>query len=1295
MSLSASPHRWRLHRAGLLNIWQYDNQVFDFADGRLLLRGTNGAGKSKTLEMLLPFLLDADRSKMDASGKRGTALSWLMLDGFDGTSRTGYLWLQLRRTDEDGKLEHLTLGLGLRASGSTKTVNLWCFVQPGELFSLEDEAGAPLTAPACREAVTAAGGEFFDSPRAYKSAVGRRLFGLDDAAYDELLRLLYWLRSPQVGESVEVSQLDRTLSESLPELDKAVVDAAATSLDELQEFGEQVERRERASDEVQKALSAYQRYASGEVLRRVRGALDATAHHASTTRALARAESVATTALEQRAQAADRFEASTSNHRAATTRLHELETSKEARDLEALEQMRHNVETLARVLAQATAAVSAAVTRREQAGQRLTRQGEAVERRRRELEAEVDATALRGVGIAALGPVDLDQLDSHAAELSRVESAAGAALAAVEVCLQALAEWEKALSAQERADEQEALAAQRVESAALAADQAEAAVDDALRALESSVTEWLKGAPVEGSPEEAEQASDWAATVTGPLLTAFQQEVGRQQSLIADLAVQSQRLGQEREQVSSERDPAPPLPALPRDARDGVSGLPLWRVVDVAAGVAEDDLASVEAALQSSGLLDALVLADGRVIGQDVFLTAGQAVEGPSLADVLRPAVEESGPVSADVVAGVLRRISLTAEPAVRTDGSWSLGPLEGRATKPRAQYLGVVAREAERARRLALLDEQLAALALQAAEAEVARDEASARVEELASWRDAAPRPTELHRARTVVQERRRALDKETNDHRQTEERAVRARGLCAQARQKLDKAAVASGLPTDRNALQDRQSVLRDVRRAAVTAGRRLQDLRRDLDQFAKLVEEDRVAAEDLAAAEDQAHRARTEAETASRAYDARREALSATQLQLQQALKEASDDVALAQAEIDGAHEAQLLAVERATKAADAVEAAETAMTLAQERLASAERAAAALRDAAGLLSSVVAEELLEASWTELLAAVEGLAVADANAVHAAYRDLAASAAGHLQPKLHQVADGLFVFTGTDDLGEAPLAVLAHRLRARVEADRALLTKQQREVCERHLLGELGETLRVRRHDAEKLVGHMNQLLENVRTSQGIRVRLDWRLREDLAGEARETVRLLDRPIGSLVPEQRERLLGLLSELIEAARREDPDAGYAEHLRNALDYRSWSAFGVRIRRSAGADEERLTRRTALSQGEQKVVCYLPLFAAAAAHFSSLAIEAPLAPRFVLLDDAFPKIDVKTHPILFGLLVDLELDWLITSERLWADCATVPAAAVYEVIRSPTERGVLPFKHLWDGRRLTAVSA
>ena len=42
--------RWQAHRAGLVNFWYYDDEVFQFADGKLLLRGANGSGKSVTMQ---------------------------------------------------------------------------------------------------------------------------------------------------------------------------------------------------------------------------------------------------------------------------------------------------------------------------------------------------------------------------------------------------------------------------------------------------------------------------------------------------------------------------------------------------------------------------------------------------------------------------------------------------------------------------------------------------------------------------------------------------------------------------------------------------------------------------------------------------------------------------------------------------------------------------------------------------------------------------------------------------------------------------------------------------------------------------------------------------------------------------------------------------------------------------------------------------------------------------------------------------------------------------------------------
>ena len=119
--------RFRLNRAGILNVWQYDDQVFTFADGRLLLRGANGAGKSKTLEMLLPFALDGDKAKMTASAKQHTSLLWLMNDGYDGQTRQGYVWVEFLRTDEDGREVAFTCGVGIRANSSGSTVTSWHF----------------------------------------------------------------------------------------------------------------------------------------------------------------------------------------------------------------------------------------------------------------------------------------------------------------------------------------------------------------------------------------------------------------------------------------------------------------------------------------------------------------------------------------------------------------------------------------------------------------------------------------------------------------------------------------------------------------------------------------------------------------------------------------------------------------------------------------------------------------------------------------------------------------------------------------------------------------------------------------------------------------------------------------------------------------------------------------------------------------------------------------------------------------------------------------------------------------
>ncbi len=99
-----SRSRWQPLRAGLVDLYHYDDEEFRSHDGRLLLRGNNGAGKSKVLALALtlPFLLDADlpAHRVEPDGDRGERMEWNLLLGgaHPHTERTGYTWLEPARS---------------------------------------------------------------------------------------------------------------------------------------------------------------------------------------------------------------------------------------------------------------------------------------------------------------------------------------------------------------------------------------------------------------------------------------------------------------------------------------------------------------------------------------------------------------------------------------------------------------------------------------------------------------------------------------------------------------------------------------------------------------------------------------------------------------------------------------------------------------------------------------------------------------------------------------------------------------------------------------------------------------------------------------------------------------------------------------------------------------------------------------------------------------------------------------------------------------------------------------------
>lgn len=64
--------KWQINKVGLVDFWYYDEEAFDFSEGRMLLRGANGSGKSVTMQSFIPLLLDGNMrpERLDPFGSR-------------------------------------------------------------------------------------------------------------------------------------------------------------------------------------------------------------------------------------------------------------------------------------------------------------------------------------------------------------------------------------------------------------------------------------------------------------------------------------------------------------------------------------------------------------------------------------------------------------------------------------------------------------------------------------------------------------------------------------------------------------------------------------------------------------------------------------------------------------------------------------------------------------------------------------------------------------------------------------------------------------------------------------------------------------------------------------------------------------------------------------------------------------------------------------------------------------------------------------------------------------------------
>ena len=258
--------RWIGSRLGLVDFWYYGDQEYEFLDGRMLLRGANGSGKSVTMQSFIPLLLDGNMrpERLDPFGSKARKMENYLLEEEDTREeRTGYLYMEFKREASE---TYLTFGMGIRARKGRKLETWYFYIQDGRRvgkdFWLYKEGAEKLalTKTELKHRI-GDGGQVIESQGEYEKCVNDLLFGFETVEeYRELLSLLIQLRTPKLSKEFKPSVINEILSKSLQTLsedDLRPLSEAIENMDNLATNLQTLEECAKAAKDIQGVYDKY------------------------------------------------------------------------------------------------------------------------------------------------------------------------------------------------------------------------------------------------------------------------------------------------------------------------------------------------------------------------------------------------------------------------------------------------------------------------------------------------------------------------------------------------------------------------------------------------------------------------------------------------------------------------------------------------------------------------------------------------------------------------------------------------------------------------------------------------------------------------------------------------------------------------------------------------------------------------------------------------------------------------------------------------------------------------------
>ncbi|MFC5932095.1 TIGR02680 family protein [Cryobacterium melibiosiphilum] len=1336
--------RFRLVRAGIVNVHKFANVEFPCAGGRVVFRGPNGSGKSRGMDMLFPFLLTGDRRRMGSGSSGAVTVDSLMrvMLGKD-SNRVGYVWAEYRNGDGD----HRTVGAYFKYSRNTSASDVHFFItelRVGHGLQLMDDTRHPLSRAQLGELVgphniTQQGTE-------HGSRVAQELFGVtDDAGRARLAAafgVMYNLRSPDFGAKYRAKDVTRLLTESLPLMPDDTIRSAGLSLDNLQDTRDQQHNIEAASRHASETLLVYRGYVTTVLNTETEGLTKAvtSAEAAATAEESARDQEIAAQArLRQKDKEAfdlreqiieltadkaalekspaykgalafvDRRAMVDALKGSAVSELSSWWLLSDAVDA-AVKRAMADSETVAGTGDNLSQAVRAAGMCAVDAGLEHTFPVLSVSvapgasrlvNVRRSVEAEPVIEIHDGTPSVIVNPVDLVTVtDKFAALRIAAISKQGVAEARLETA-ERLMNDERSV----RLVEQGSQKAERDAHAGRAAAVAAAEQADAARlVLGVAWAGWAQGPATSTLFGEV----DWTTTTLSGLLAdgilpPVHELDGVAESVAADavahVAVTAQQVRDrrtafidERELLTEEQDKliGNETPAPERSSWVSVADGPaFWETVDFRPGVPERIQDAVESALRASGILAATVTKDGvEPVTGELIVSSRGSVAARSLIEIL------SADKAGSEVAEILGRIGFndpTCPVNIHEDGSWHAGPLGGRSPITPAQHIGAAARERTRRARLEQIDIRLSDISTLLIANEEDQAAATALRTSIRAQIAAAPTSTAVIQADTassIAGTTAKVLQLAAGT---ASDEALQARTEW-DAREAIHRRACHhAGLPETEPKLQERVQQLRttvstcdEATIFAETFARQRRTFQTTSDDVSGAVT---AADTQILLTDKSGERWRSEA-----AIVRKLEAtvgVSAEQVMTELAdaesalrtagtLKDKTDSQARDAA---SKHGAAVTTVDNATN---------RAVALADDAVEVAEHVHAILR-LPGVTDTVEAiERPAEATPAELVRWLRSnvintkqrpVSVDDVHVAVDTLRDHVTQMFG-----VHRTTtDGVLLVELIGGEGTHPLPTAAADLATRAETGRQAIMQSEADVFSRFIVDGVATDMRKVIRLATETIRDTSARVSAHRTSNGIGVRLKFADKDDVpeaVNRIRELVAIADQVRSTA---ENAELSTLLRQTVQEAYDLNRAEGYGRALADSLDYRNWYSVEPVVL-GPNDSQERTLKSAKLSEGELRYVTYLALISALDSHLSALP---PIAPRLILLDDAYAMVDDHGRRILTSILVERDIDFMMTGFDLWLHYANINSLDEYEIRSTGEETPTTAVRYHWDGQR------